>query len=191
MVNRGSLRSDAIAGLSGTIILLPQAVAYAHIAGMPPEYGLYAAIIPVIFAALFGSSRHLVSGPTAALSIVVFSTISPLAEPGSATYIAYVLTLTFMVGLMQLALAFARMGMLVNFISHSVVIGFTAGAAILIAVSQLKNFFGLHYGSGGEFFGTLSRFAAAAGDINWQVAGVGAVTLAAGILTKRHLPRVT
>jgi len=190
MVNRASLRSDAMAGLSGTIILLPQAVAYAHIAGMPPEYGLYAAIIPVIFAALFGSSRHLVSGPTAALSIVVFSTISPLAEPGSATYIAYVLTLTFMVGLLQLALAFARMGMLVNFISHSVVIGFTAGAAVLIAVSQLKNFFGLHYGSGGEFFGTLSRFAAAAGDINWQVAGVGAVTLAAGILTKRHLPRV-
>ena len=84
MVNRASLRSDAMAGLSGTIILLPQAVAYAHIAGMPPEYGLYAAIIPVIFAALFGSSRHLVSGPTAALSIVVFSTISPLAEPGSA-----------------------------------------------------------------------------------------------------------
>lgn len=190
LVNPASLRRDAMAGLSGTIILLPQAVAYAHIAGMPPEYGLYAAIVPVIFAALFGSSRHLVSGPTAALSIVVFSTLSPLAEPGSATYIAYVLTLTFMVGVLQVALALARMGMLVNFISHSVVIGFTAGAAVLIGVSQLKNFFGLHYGSGGEFFGTLARFAGSIGDINWHVAGVGTVTLAAGVLTRRTLPRV-
>ena len=87
MVDRRSLRADALAGLTGTIILVPQAVAYASIAGLPPEYGLYTAIVPVIVSALFGSSRHLVSGPTAALSIVIFATLSPLAEPGSAAYI--------------------------------------------------------------------------------------------------------
>ena len=96
MVNRGSLRADLIAGLTGTIILVPQAVAYASIAGLPPEYGLYTAIVPVILSSLFGSSWHLFSGPTAALSIVIFATVSPLAEPGSSTYIQLVLTLTLM-----------------------------------------------------------------------------------------------
>lgn len=190
LVGRHSLRKDALAGFTGTVILLPQAVAYATIAGMPAAYGLYAAIAPVIIAALFGSSRHLVSGPTAALSIVVFSTISPLAEPGSETYIAYVLTLTFMVGIVQVGLAFARLGMLVNFISHNVVIGFTAGAAVLIATSQLKNFFGLNYSSSGEFFPAVANFARTAVDINWHVAGVGAVTLVAGILTRRYARRL-
>lgn len=87
MVNRSSLRADLIAGFTGTIIMVPQAVAYASIADPPPEYGLYTAIIPVIIATLFGSSWHMISGPTAALPIVIFATISPLAEPGSATYI--------------------------------------------------------------------------------------------------------
>ena len=105
-----NLRADALAGLTGAIIVLPQGVAYALIAGMPPEYGLYAAIVPTIIAALFGSSWHLISGPTAALSIVVFTTISPLAEPGSPQFIGLVLTLTLMAGLFQLALALARMG---------------------------------------------------------------------------------
>ena len=143
MVDRRSLRADLLAGLTGTIILVPQAVAYAGIAGLPPEYGLYTAIVPVIVAALFGSSWHLVSGPTAALSIVIFATLSPLATPGSAAYIQLTLTLTFMTGVLMLAMGLARLGVLVNFISHSVVTGFTVGAAVLIAASQLKNFFGV------------------------------------------------
>jgi SulP family sulfate permease len=146
-----SARQDAVAGLTGAIIVLPQGVAYALIAGLPPEYGLYAAIVPAIVAALFGSSWHLISGPTAALSIVVFTTISPLAQVGSAAYISLVLTLTLMAGLFQLMLSLARMGSLVNFVSHSVVVGFTSGAAVVIATSQIKNALGLELQSSGNF----------------------------------------
>ena len=146
-----SARQDAMAGLTGAIIVLPQGVAYALIAGLPPEYGLYAAIVPAIVAALFGSSWHLISGPTAALSIVVFTTISPLAQVGSAAYISLVLTLTLMAGLFQLILSLARMGSLVNFVSHSVVVGFTSGAAVVIATSQIKNALGLDLESTGNF----------------------------------------
>jgi len=146
-----SARQDALAGLTGAIIVLPQGVAYALIAGLPPEYGLYAAIVPATIAALFGSSWHLISGPTAALSIVVFTTISPLAEAGSASYITLVLSLTLMAGLVQLLLSLARMGTLVNFVSHSVVVGFTSGAAVVIATSQIKNSLGLDLASSGNF----------------------------------------
>ena len=146
-----SARQDAMAGLTGAIIVLPQGVAYALIAGLPPEYGLYAAIVPAIIAALFGSSWHLISGPTAALSIVVFTTISPLAQVGTAAYISLVLTLTLMAGLFQLMLSLARMGSLVNFVSHSVVVGFTSGAAVVIATSQIKNALGLDLQSTGNF----------------------------------------
>jgi len=142
-VNRDSLRADVLAGLTGGLILVPQGVAFATIAGMPPEYGLYAAMLPAVVAALWGSSWHLVSGPTTAISIVVFATMSPLAEPGSPQFVALVLTLTFFVGVFQLLLGILRLGTLVNFVSHTVVIGFTSGAAVLIAASQVKNFFGL------------------------------------------------
>lgn len=94
-VNRHSLRCDLLAGLTGGLILVPQGVAFATIAGMPPEYGLYAAMLPAIVAALWGSSWHLVSGPTTAISIVVFATMSPLAPAGSESYVSLVLTLTF------------------------------------------------------------------------------------------------
>ncbi len=190
MVDRGSLRADLIAGLTGTIILVPQAVAYASIAGLPPEYGLYTAIVPVIVAALFGSSLHLVSGPTAALSIVIFATLSPLAVPGSAAYVQLVITLTFLCGVLMLLMGFARLGFLVNFISHSVVIGFTAGAAVLIAASQLKNFFGVSALSSASFIETLSRFAQALPQANPYVISVGAVTLAVGIAARRYWPKL-
>lgn len=190
MVNRGSVRADIVAGLTGTIILVPQAVAYASIAGLPPEYGLYTAIVPVIVAALFGSSLHLVSGPTAALSIVIFATISPLATPGSAAYIQLVFNLSFMCGVLMLAMGLARLGFLVNFISHSVVIGFTAGAAVLIATSQLKNFFGVVAEASASFIETLSRFAQALPQTNPYVLSVGVVTLLVGILTKKFVPKV-
>jgi sulfate permease, SulP family len=190
MVDRRSLRADALAGLTGTIILVPQAVAYASIAGLPPEYGLYTAIVPVIVSALFGSSWHLVSGPTAALSIVIFATLSPLAEPGSAAYIQLALTLTLMSGALMLLMGLARLGLLVNFISHSVVLGFTAGAAVLIAASQLKNLFGVSAAASASFVETLARFAHALPGTNPFVLGVGIVTLLAGIATRRYLPKV-
>ncbi|MHB1215617.1 MAG: SulP family inorganic anion transporter [Thiobacillus sp.] len=185
-----TLKADTLAAFTGALIVLPQAVAFATIAGLPPEYGLYAAMVPAIVAALWGSSWHLVSGPTTAISIVVFASISPLAVPGSAQYIGLVLTLTCLAGLIQLALGLARMGMLVNFISHTVIIGFTAGAAILIAASQIKNFFGLDMPRGAHFHEVLIHFGSHLADIQPWVLTVGVSTLLAGMLAKRTLHKL-
>jgi SulP family sulfate permease len=189
-ISRATTRDDAIAGLTGALIVLPQAVAFATIAGLPPEYGLYAAMMPAIVAALFGSSWHLVSGPTTAISIAVFASVSPYALPGSPEFIGLVLTLTFLTGLFQLALGLARLGVLVNFISHTVVIGFTAGAALLIAGSQIKNFFGLDIPRGTPFFKTLELFALQVTSINPYVLAVSLSTLLVGILIKRYAPKL-
>ncbi len=189
-VNRTSLRADAIAAITGAIVVLPQGVAFATIAGMPPEYGLYAAMIPAVIAALFGSSRQLVSGPTTAASIVLFSSLSVLADPGSADYVAYALTLTFMVGVIELAMGIARLGALVNFISHSVIVGFTAGAAVLIAASQLGNFFGLDLPRGLHLAEKLLYFVEHLGDIHPYATTVGVATLVAGIYFRRRFPRI-
>lgn len=140
---RQSIRSDLLAGVTGAVIVLPQGVAFALIAGLPPEFGLYTAIVPVIVAALFGSSHHLVSGPTTAISIILFATVSALAPPASPEYIAYALTITFLAGIFQLSLGIARLGTLVNFVSHTVVVGFTAGAAILIITNQMHALLGI------------------------------------------------
>ena len=188
-VNRRTLRADTIAGFTGSIVVLPQGVAFATLAGMPPVYGLYAAMIPAIVAALFGSSRFLVSGPTTAASIVVFSSLSLLAEPGSPEYITYALTLTFMVGAIELTMGLARLGALVNFISHSVIVGFTAGAAILIAASQLKHFFGLPMPTGLHLHEMFRYFFANLQEISPATTFVGAATIAAGLLCRRYLPR--
>ena len=187
-VDRGTLRIDFMAGLTGAVIVLPQGVAFATIAGLPPEYGLYAAMVPAVVAALFGSSRHLVSGPTTAVSVVLFSSLSALAEPGTAEYVTLALTLTFMVGAMELALGLARMGAVVNFISHSVIVGFTAGAAILIAGKQLPNFFGVQPAPGGYLDDILYQFARQIPDINGHVTAVALVTLFSGLAVKRWLP---
>jgi SulP family sulfate permease len=112
----------------GAIVVLLQGIAFATLAGLPPQYGLYAAMVPAVVAALRGSSWHLVSGPTSAISLVVSATMAQLAEPGSAEYIGLAITLSFVVGLIQLAMGLARLGVLVDFISHTVVVGFTAGA---------------------------------------------------------------
>ena len=148
------MKADMVAGFTGAVIVLPQGVAFATIAGLPPEYGLYTAMVTPIIAALFGSSRHLISGPTTAISIVVFSTISHHAVPGSAEYISLALTLTLLAGIYQLAFGLARLGLLVNFVSHTVVIGFTAGASILIATSQMKHILGLQIPRGASFLQT-------------------------------------
>lgn len=184
-----TLRHDLIAGLTGAVVALPQGVAFAAIAGMPPQYGLYAGMVPAIVAALFGSSWHLVSGPTTAASIVILSVLSQHATPGSAEYVQLALTLTLMVGLVQFSMGVVRFGTLVNFISHSVVVGFTAGAAILIATSQLKHFFGLSLPRGGNFHETLYAVFSHWNEINPYVTAVGLVTMVAGLLIKRFKPQ--
>ncbi len=188
-VNRESLKADLIAGFTGAVVVLPQGVAFALIAGLPPVYGLYTAMVPPVIAALFGSSRHLISGPTTAISIVVFATVSKFAEPGSAKYISMVFTLTFLAGAYQFALGLARMGALVNFVSHSVVIGFTAGAAVLIATSQLKHFFGISIPPGESFLHTWQDIFLQFHNANPYVAAIAMVTLISGVLFIRYKPR--
>lgn len=138
--NRTSLRADALAGLTGATIVLPQAVAFAAIAGLPPQYGFYTAMIPPVVAALSGSSWHAVSGPTTAISILVFSALSGTLTPGSPEFIQAAIALALIVGLIQFLLGIARLGALVDFVSHSVMTGFVTGAALLIGFSQIERF---------------------------------------------------
>ena len=179
-----------MAGVTGAIIVLPQGVAFATIAGLPPEYGLYTAMVTPIVAALFGSSYHLISGPTTAISIVVFSTISQHAEPGSPEFISLVLTLTFLAGIYQLAFGLARLGKLVNFVSHTVVVGFTAGAAILIATSQMKTILDVPVPKGESFFHTWVDIFNELSEFNIYALTVALCTLLAAILVKRYFPKI-
>ena len=188
-VDKGSIRADIMAGLTGAVIVLPQGIAYAAIAGLPPQYGLYTSMITPVIAALFGSSLHLISGPTAAISIVVFSALSGHAEPGTAEFISLALTLTFLAGLFQFVFGLARLGSLVNFVSHTVVIGFTAGAAILIGTSQLKYVFGMEIPRGESFLHTWIDMFNQVGDINYYIFAVAAVTLIVAMLVRKFLPK--
>jgi len=189
-VTRETLRADLLAGLIGALVVLPQGVAYATLAGLPPEFGLYCAMLPAIAAALWGSSWHQVSGPTNAIALVVFATMTPLAAPGTETYIELVLTLALLVGLLQFGMGVARLGALVNFISHTVVIGFTAGAGLLIIAAQLRNFFGVPIPSGARFFETLNLFARGIAGLDPWTTTTGAVTLVVALAAKRWMPRL-
>ncbi|WP_227657533.1 SulP family inorganic anion transporter [Candidatus Magnetaquicoccus inordinatus] len=189
-VNSETVKADLLAGLTGAIVVLPQGVAFAAIAGMPPVYGLYTGMIPAIIAALLGSSWHLVSGPTTAASIVLYSLLSFHAEPGTALYVQLAISMTFLVGLTQLALGLARMGVLVNFVSHAVVIGFTSGAALLIATNQIRHFTGIPIPKGSDFAQTMSFFYQNISEFNPHIVTVSLSTLLAGIVFRRLLPRI-
>ncbi|MDC1290405.1 sulfate permease [Candidatus Thioglobus sp.] len=184
-----TIKADFFAGLTGAIIVLPQSVAFATIAGMPPEYGLYTAMVIPIVAALFGSSFHLVSGPTTAISIVVFAAVSKYAEPGSAEFISLALTLTFLAGVYQLVFGLAKFGMLVNFVSHNVVIGFTAGAALLIASSQIPYIVGIDIPRGEDFLNTWFDIYTGVGEFNIYLLIVGLGTLVTAIVVKILKPK--
>jgi len=189
LVNKESLKADFLAGLTGAVIVLPQGVAFATIAGLPPEYGLYTAMVTPIIAALFGSSFHLVSGPTTAISIVVFSSVSHHAVPGTPEFLSLALTLTFLAGVYQLAFGLARLGALVNFVSHTVVIGFTAGAAILIATSQLKHVTGIFVPKGESFLHTWVDLYVDIQHLNIYLVIIALATLVTALLSKRLLPK--
>lgn len=189
-ISKATIKADFLAGLTGSVIVLPQGVAFATIAGLPPEYGLYTAMVTPIFAALFGSSYHLVSGPTTAISIVVFAEISHHAEAGTEVFVSQVLTLTFLAGIYQLAFGLARLGKLVDFVSHTVVIGFTAGAAILIATSQMKHILGVYVPKGESFLHVWYDIFVEIGDTNIYLVGIAGVTLATAWLAKRLVPKM-
>lgn len=137
------LKADLLAGVTVALVLVPQSMAYAQLAGLPPYYGLYASFLPVAIAALFGSSRQLATGPVAVVSLLTASAVEPIAASGSEGYFIYAVMLALMVGTIQLVLGVVRLGMMVDFLSHPVVVGFTNAAAIIIATSQLSKFFGV------------------------------------------------
>ncbi|MEJ2234209.1 MAG: SulP family inorganic anion transporter, partial [Syntrophobacterales bacterium] len=141
---RRHIKADLVAGLTVAVVAVPQSMAYALIAGLPVQYGLYASIVPAIVGSLWGSSAHLITGPTTATSLVVFSIVAGLAQPGSLDYLQMAFLLAFMAGGIRIAMGLARLGNLLNFVSHSVILGFTAGAGVLIAFNQFPSFLGLH-----------------------------------------------
>ena len=181
-----TLKDDIIAGITGTIIVIPQAVAFAMIAGLPPVYGFYTAMVTPVVAALFGSSYHLISGPTTAISIVVYSTLVKFVNPETEleTFISLALVLTFLAGMFQFAMGLLRMGKLVNFVSHSVIIGFTAGAGILIAFKQLKHVFGVSIPQGSTIPETLNYLITNFTETNWYVFAVAMGTLLIALVIK-------
>lgn len=184
-LDRVTLQRDLLAGLTGALIVLPQGIAYAAIAGLPPEFGLYCAIGPTIVAALFGSSWHMVSGPTAAISIVVYSALAPHAPPGEPAYITLALTFGFLTGIIQLSVGLARLGRLAHCISHSVVVGFTTGAAFLIAASQIRHFLGYSGASVTGFFGQLIQASALLQTPGINAIAVGVVAFTVALATQR------
>ena len=150
----GTLRADLLAGLTGAIVVLPQGLAFATLAGMPAHYGLYAAIVPCILAALFGASRLMVTGPANAISLTTMALIAPLAVPESAQYVSYVLTLSFLIGILQIAFGLGGLGKWVERVPHSVIVGFTAGAALLIINSQVGTLLGIDIPRGSSVLDT-------------------------------------
>ena len=168
--NPGVVRADIFAGLTGAIVVMPQGIAFALLAGMPPQYGLYAAMLPCLIAALFGSSRLMVTGPANAISLTTMALIAPLALPESSTYVGYVLTLSFLVGILQLALGLSKVGKWVEKVPHSVIVGFTAGAAILIINSQLGTLLGANVPRGKSVVETISLIVDAFQNHQWQIA---------------------
>ncbi|MGR3455294.1 SulP family inorganic anion transporter [Pseudooceanicola sp.] len=184
------LRADLLAGLTNAAVVLPQGIAFAIIAGLPPEYGLYTSMISAAVAALLGSSMVMVSGATTALSALLFSSISGLAPLGSATYINFVLVTTLLVGLFQVAAGITRLGRLVSFVSHSVLVGFTAVAAILIGISQLSGALGVAVEPGGTVVERLLRLVGQIEEANPAAMAVSGATLAMLLLLTRFARRL-
>ncbi|MCI5112302.1 MAG: SulP family inorganic anion transporter [Marivita sp.] len=187
-VTRTTLRGDLTAGLTGATLVLPQGVAFASIAGLPPQYGFYTAMVTPVVAALFGSSWHAVSGPTTAISILVFGALAEHFVPGSPDYISAAITLALCVGLFQLILGIARLGVLVDFVSHSVMTGFITGAALLIAVSQIRHVLALNIPrteSLVEHFGLLWEHLP---QTDWRALAIALLALTTGAAIKHVRP---
>ncbi len=189
-VGAGTLRADLVAGILGALLVLPQAFAFATLAGLPPQYGLATAIVPCAVAALFGSSWHVVSGPTNANSLALFATLAPLAVVGSPAYIQLALAVTLIVGAMQWLIGALRLGGLANFISPSALRGFTSGAAALIVLHALPDLLGLAVPADHRSSALLSSLAAHLGDASMSALVVALFTVAMTLALRRLVPRI-
>jgi len=185
-----TLRADFIAGLTVALVLVPQSMAYAQLAGMPAYYGLYAAFLPVMVAALWGSSNQLGTGPVAVVSLLTASTLAPLAAPGSAQFVALAIMLALMVGLFQLALGAFKLGVVVNFLSHPVIVGFTNAAAIIIGLSQINKLIGVPMGRSEHFLQDIWGVARQVGDTHLPTLAMGAVAIAIMWALRKWAPKL-
>jgi sulfate permease, SulP family len=186
-----NLRADVIAGLTVGVLLLPQGIAFAQIAGLPPEYGLNAAILGSIIGALWGSSRHLLTAPTNAVSLIVLSSLVPLATPNSLDFLLAAGLMTVLAGLLQLGLGLARLGVLANFVSHSVVVGFITGAALLIGLNQIEPLLGFDTpDQGHNVVAHLTAMASRLGDAHLATALLGLASVGLLLALRRYAPRV-
>lgn len=187
----GKFKIDLLAGITVALVLIPQSMAYAQLAGLPAYYGLYAAFLPPMVASLFGSSRQLATGPVAVVSLMSAASLEPLATAGSAEFIAYSVALALTVGIFQFSLGVLRLGLVVNFLSHPVVNGFTNAAAIIIASSQFSKFFGVYVDKAPHHYETMIRVAQAAMDYTHfptLLYGVAAVIIM--VVLKKINPRI-
>ncbi|MGD9362008.1 MAG: SulP family inorganic anion transporter [Desulfobacterales bacterium] len=188
--NRKNLRLDILAGLTVALVLIPQSMAYAELAGLPPYYGLYASFLPPLIASLFGSSRQLATGPVAVVSLLTATTLEPLATAGSQQYIAYAVLLALLVGIFQFTLGVLKLGLVVNFISHPVVNGFSNAAALIIATSQLPKLFGIYVDKAPYHYETIYRVFKSAGNYtHWPTLLMGLLAFIIMYGMKRIAPR--
>ena len=189
--SRKHLRSDILAGLTVALVLIPQSMAYAELAGLPPYYGLYASFLPPMIAALLGSSRQLATGPVAVVSLLTATTLEPLATAGSSQYVSYAILLALLVGVFQFSLGVLKLGLVVNFISHPVVNGFSNAAALIIATSQLPKLFGIHIDKAPHHYEMIYGVIKAAGHyLHWPTLFMGALAFVIMYGLKRVSPRL-
>ena len=182
---------DAVAGITVALVLIPQSMAYAQLAGLPAYYGLYASFLPPMIASLFGSSRQLATGPVAVVSLMTAASLEPLAAAGSEGYIAYAILLALLVGLFQLSLGILRLGLVVNFLSHPVVNGFTNAAALIIASSQLSKMFGVYVDKAEHHYETIIRVVQGATHFtHWPTLGMGVLAFLIMWGLKRISPKL-
>ena len=187
--DRAHAREDVAAGLTTAVMLIPQAMAYAMLAGLPPIIGLYASTLPLVVYSLMGSSRELAVGPVAMVSLMVATALTPLAEAGSESYVALAVVLALLVGVIQTAMGVLRAGFLVNFLSHPVVSGFTSAAALIIGFSQLTHLLGFKIPRSHHVHTILLTALEKIGEVNMPTILIGAVSIAALMILKKVAPK--
>ncbi|MEN8124220.1 MAG: solute carrier family 26 protein [Bacteroidota bacterium] len=184
------LKADILAGITVGVMLIPQGIAYAMIAGLPPIYGLYTAMIPQVVYAILGTSRQLSVGPAAMDSLIVASGISALATIGSEHFITFAILLAFMVGLFQILFGFFKLGFLVNFLSRPVISGFTTGSAIIIATNQIGNLLGINIQRNNRLLSLSKDVFSEILNINLLTFSIGAISIIIIILFKRYAKKI-
>ncbi|MCR6110084.1 sulfate permease [Bacillus sp. A301a_S52] len=187
---KADLTGDMSAGLIVAIMLIPQGMAYAMLAGLPPVIGLYASTVPLIIYALFGTSRQLAVGPVAMVSLLVLTGVSTITDPGTSDYISLVLLLTLMIGVIQLLMGLFKLGFLVNFMSHAVISGFTSAAAIIIGLSQLKHLIGVSLEADKNIFLIMIETMNRISEINPITLGIGLISIGLLLTLKKIIKRV-